>query len=155
MHATVLAPQVWQRWREARQLVLLATFEDSTTGTRVKEFRQELSRQLGQECRIIEHVWLFNMFRLRELREIAAEEAAAADLILISLHETERLPEDVQAWMDLWLRQKGDRKPLLLALLEPTREGAPRMSERCLRDAAREGGIDFLVESWAEFEGHY
>ena len=135
-------------------MVVLATFEDSATGTRVKEFRQELSRQVGEKCRIIEHVWLFNMFRLRELREIAAEEAAAADLIVICLHEAERLPEDVKAWADLWLRHKGVHKPVLLALLEPTREGATRMVERCLRNAARDGGIEFVVESWADSEGH-
>jgi hypothetical protein len=154
MHATVLAPQVWQRWREARQLALLATFEDSSTGTRVKEFCRDLSRQLGQDCRIIEHVWLFNMFRLRELREIAAEEAAAADLIVISMHDAERLPDDVQAWVDLWLRHKGERKPVLMALLEPAKEGARRTLQTCLQEAAREGGIDLLVQSWSESEGH-
>ena len=153
MHATVLAPQVWQRWRETRQLSLLATFEDSSTGSRVKEFCRDLSRQLGQDCRIIEHVWLFNMLRLRELREIAAEEAAAVDLIVISMHDAESLPEDVKAWVDLWLRQKGTRKPVLLALLEPSREGATRTIETCLQEAAREGGIDLLVESRPEAEG--
>lgn len=144
---------MWQRWRDARQLALLATFEDSTTGRRVKEFRQDLSRHLGQDCRIIEHVWLFNMFRLRELREIAAEEAAAADLIVISMHDAECLPEDVKAWVDLWSRQKGERKPLLLALLEPARDGARRAVETCLQAAARAGGIDLLVESGSELEG--
>ena len=153
MHATVLAPQVWQRWREARQLGLLATFEDSSTGSRVKEFCRDLSRQLGQDCRIIEHVWLFNMLRLRELREIAAEEAAAADLIVICLHDAESLPEDVKAWVGLWLRQKGTRKPVLLALLEPSREGAVRTVETCLQKIARDGGIELLVDSWPEAEG--
>ncbi len=153
MHATTLAPQVWQRWREAKQLALLATFEDSTTGARVKEFCQNLSRQVGRDCRIIEHVWLFNMLRLRELREIAAEEAAAADLIVISMHDADGLPSDVKAWVDLWLRHKGTRKPVLMALLEPPREGAPRTLEMSLQQAAREGGIDFLVESWSEADG--
>ena len=153
MHATVLAPQVWQRWRGARQLVLLATFEDSSTGSRVKGFCHDLSRQLGQDCRIIEHVWLFNMLRLRELREIAAEEAAAADLIVISMHDAESLPEDVKAWVDLWLQQKGARKPVLLALLEPSREAAVQTVETCLQEAARGGGIELLVESRPEAEG--
>jgi len=72
MDTTLTKPQVWQRWREAEHLGLLAAFEDSVTGTRVKEFCQGLSRDLGQHCRITEHVWLFNTLRLQELREIAA-----------------------------------------------------------------------------------
>ncbi len=154
MHMTVLTPRVWQRWKEARHLSLLVTFEDSSTGSRVKEYRQNLSHHLGQECRIIEHVWLFNMFRLRELREIAAEEAAAADLVIISMHETPQLPADLKAWLELWLQQKGERRPLLLALLDPTKEGATRAVETDLRRAARAGGVEFLVESWTEAEAH-
>jgi hypothetical protein len=152
MYATALAPQVWQRWRKARQLVLLAAFEDSVTGSRTKEFCQDLSRQLGQDCRVIQHVWLFNMFRLRELREIAAEEAAAADLVVICLHHEPVLPPDVQRWLDLWSQQKGERRPVLLALLEPGREGAPHPVEASLRAVARQGGIEFLVEPWPEVQ---
>ena len=146
MDTLTSSPPVWQRWREARQLALLATFEDSATCTRIKEFRQELSRHLGQQCRIIEHVWLFNMLRLRELREIAAEEASEADLIIISAHDAEDLPEGVKSWIDLWLRQKGARKPVLLALLDPDQEGTPRAVEAYLQETARQGGMELLVE---------
>jgi hypothetical protein len=152
MQATALAPQVWQRWRDARQVTLVVAFEDSSTGTRAREFRQELSRQLGRECRIVEHVWLFNMFRLRELREIAAEEAAAADMVAISVHNSEALPAEVNEWVRLWLRQKGAHKPVLLALLEPPKEGAPRNIEASLKQAAREAGIDCLIEFRLETE---
>ena len=87
MGPTVINPQVRQRWREAHRVALLAAFEDSATGNRVKEFCQDLSRDLGAECRVIEHVWLFNTFGLRELQEIAAEEASASDLVIISMHQ--------------------------------------------------------------------
>jgi hypothetical protein len=152
MHSTVIDPQVWQRWHHARQLTVLVAFEDSSTGTRIKEFRQDLSRRLGQHCRVIEHVWLFNMFRLRELREIAAEEAAAADVVVVAMHNSEQLSDEVKAWIDLWLQHQGERKPLLLALLEPAREGAARTIATCLQDAVREGGNELLVESWSESE---
>ncbi len=41
---------------------------------------------------------------------------------------------------------------MLLALLEPPKEGSPRTIERCLQAAAKEGGVEFLVELWAESE---
>ena len=147
MHSTVLDAQGWRRWKQARRLTVLAAFEDSSTGTRVKEFREDLTRRLGEDCRIIEHVWLFNMFRLHELREIAAEEAAASDLVVLALHNSDHLPNEVEAWINLWLRQRGDRQQVLLALLDRAREGATRTTATCLEEAAREGGIELLVET--------
>ena len=114
---------------------------------RVKEFCQGLSRNLGQQCQIIEHVWLFSTFRLRELQEIAAEEASASDLVIISVHQAEGLPDEVKSWIDLWLGQKGARHAVLLALLDPAYEAVPGPTQAYLRDVARRGGMEFLVES--------
>jgi hypothetical protein len=147
MNTTVTDTQVWQRWKEAKRLVLLATFEDSVTGQRVKEVCQGLSRSLGQQCQIIEHVWLFSTLRLRELQEIAAEEASVSDLVIISVHQAEGLPDEVKSWIDLWLRHKGARHAVLLALLDPAYEEVPGPTQAYLQDAARRGGMEFLVES--------
>jgi len=146
MDTAVTDPQVWQRWRETPRLVLLATFEDSVTGKRVKDFCQGLSRNLGQRCQIIEHVWLFSTFRLRELQEIAAEEASASDLVILSVHQAEDLPDEVKSWIELWLSHKGARPAVLLALLDPAHEEVPGPTQAYLRDVARRGGMDFLVE---------
>jgi hypothetical protein len=153
MHSTVIEAQLWQRWKGAQQLVVLVAFEDSSTGARVKEFRQDLPRRVGNQCRIIDHVWLFSMFRLRELREIAAEEAATADLVVLAMHNAEQLSEEVKSWLALWLPHQGPRKPLLVALLDPPREGVVRTIETCLRELAQAGGNEILVESWLDHEG--
>ena len=147
MNTTVTDTQVWQRWKEAKRLVLLATFEDSVTGQRVKEVCQGLSRSLGQQCQIIEHVWLFSTLRLRELQEIAAEEASVSDLVIISVHQAEGLPDEVKSWIDLWLSHKGARHAVLLALLDSAYEEVPGPTQAYLQDAARRGGMEFLVES--------
>ena len=146
MDTTLTKPQLWQRWREAKQLGLLVAFEDSITGTRVKEFCQGLSRDLGEHCRITEHVWLFSTLRLRELREIAAEEASAADLIIVSVHQAEQLPEEVKSWIDLWLRPMVRHPAVLLALLDPEEERAPNGVLAYLQEVANRGGMEFLVE---------
>jgi hypothetical protein len=147
MDAAVIDPQVWQRWKEAPRLALLAAFEDSVTGMRVKDFCQDLSRNLGRQCQIIEHVWLFNTLRLRELQEIAAEEASASDLVIISVREAEDLPDDVKSWIEQWLKHKGDNHAVLLALLDAAYEQVPGATQRYLQDVARRGGMKFLVEA--------
>ena len=147
MNTTLTKPQVWERWREAKRLALLATFEDSATGTRVKEFCQRLARHLGQECRLVEHVWLFSTFRLKELQEIAAEEASTSDLVIISVHQARGLPDEVKNWIDMWQQHKGNHAAILLALLDPAYEGEPGAVQDYLQDVASRGHMEFLVES--------
>jgi hypothetical protein len=151
MNTTVANPLVWQRWKAAKQLALLATFEDAATCTRVKEFCQSLSRDLGPDCEIIQHVWLFNTLRVPELQEIAAEEASVADLIIISVHPAQSLPDEVKSWIELWLRQKGTRRAVLLALLDPVYQGSSDSIRRYLQEVAWRGEMDFAVgsEEWS------
>jgi hypothetical protein len=99
------------------------------------------------DCRIVERVWLFNTLRLQELREIAAEEASASDLIIISAHEAEPLPEEVEGWIDLWVRQLVRRPAVLLALLDPAEEDASSPLQAHLQEIASRGGMEFLVEA--------
>ena len=146
MDITLTKPRAWQHWKETSRVALLAAFEDSITGTRVKAFRQGLSRDLGADCRIVEHVWLFNTFRLHELQEIAAEEASASDLVIISVHQAQSLPDEVKSWIDLWLRPMVRHPAVLLALLDPEEERAPNGVLAYLQEVANRGGMEFLVE---------
>jgi hypothetical protein len=146
MDFTLTKPRAWQHWKETNRVALLAAFEDSITGTRVKAFRQGLSRDLGEDCRIVEHVWLFNTFRLHELQEIAAEEASASDLVIISVHQAQCLPDEVKSWIDLWLRPMVRHPAVLLALLDPEEERAPNGVLAYLQEVANRGGMEFLVE---------
>jgi hypothetical protein len=143
---------VWRRWKEAKRLSLLAAFEDSATGTRVKEFCQGLARDLGQDCRIAEHVWLISTFRLRELQEIAAAEASTSDLVIISVHHAPSLPKEVRRWIDLWLQRKRSHSAVLMALLDRDFDDAPSSIQAYLRGVASRGGMEFLVETEEEPE---
>jgi hypothetical protein len=147
MITRVSGPQVWQRWKAAKRLAVLTAFEGSVTGMRVKEFCQGLSRKLGRQCQIAEHVWLFSTFRQRELQEIAAEDASGADLIVIAAHRAEGLPDEVKSWIELWLRGRGSRRAVLVALLDPAYEGASGSTEAYLQEVARRGGMELVGES--------
>jgi hypothetical protein len=137
---------IWEQWKETGHLALMATFEDSETCTRVKEFCQELSRSLGERCKIVQHVWPFSTFRMAELQAIAAEEAALSDLVVIAARHAEGLPEEVKSWLEKWLRQKGTRSGVLVALLERTYDGAPNPIRGYLQQIAKRGSVEFLVD---------
>jgi hypothetical protein len=144
---TVAHPHLWQHWKELEQLAVLAMFEDSATCHRVKEFCEGLARELGGRCKITQHLWVASTLRWRELQEIAAEEAGASDLIVISVHQAGSIAAEVKKWFDLWVLQKRTRPAILLALLNGTSEGASGSTRAYLQEVARRGGMEFVVES--------
>jgi hypothetical protein len=146
MNNTTGNARLWERWKGAEQLALMATFEDSTTCTRVKEFCQGLMRDLGERCKVIQHVWVFSTFRMAELQAIAADEAAVADLVVIAARQTHGLPEEVKSWIEKWLQRKGERQTVLVALLQRPYDGVPGPVWVYLQEVAKRGGLELLVD---------
>jgi hypothetical protein len=79
------------------------------------------------------------------LRAIAAGEAAAADLVVISVHHAEALPGEVRSWIDLWLKQKRSRPTVLSALFDPLHAGSSSSIQTFLQGVARKGNMEFLA----------
>src|SRR5580700_7936997 len=110
-------------WKGSKRVAAVAVYEDSSTDARVAEFCRCLSRQLGEQCEVLKQMWLLNELRLPRLRTIAAGDAAGADLVIISVHHSQELPEEVTLWLEQWLGRKGRRCAVLLALFDPVYQG--------------------------------
>jgi hypothetical protein len=145
MNAVMAKLHVRDRWRAAKSLTVFAAYEDSFTAARGLEFCRALAKALGQDCKIMQHVWLFDEFRVPKLKEIAAGEAAVADLVVISAHRHEDLPQELKAWMEMWLALGSRRPPVILALLDPAAPGLSGAIETYLEDVAKSENIEFLV----------
>src|SRR6266853_1307235 len=89
--------------RKSKPVNAFAANEDSLTSARAEEFCQNLAKQLGNRAKLIKTMWLFSELRQPELRAVASREATAADLIIISVHHQESLPDEMRNWVDLWL----------------------------------------------------
>ena len=133
--------------KDSKPVRVLAAYEDSSTGGRAEEFCKDLSRNHVPKADLTKEMWLFNELRLPQLRTIAAREAANADLIIISVHHAASLPEEVKSWIDLWLARKPQRPPLLLALFDPVYQGDSSSMQTYLKDVARRGKMEFLVQT--------
>ena len=92
-------------------------------------------------------MWLLTELRTADLRAIAAKEAAAAELVIISVHHAETLPNEVKSWIELWLKQKGRRSIVLLALFDPPYRGTSSSIQAYLRAVAEKGNMEFLARS--------
>ena len=134
-------------WTKAKRIAVVAAYEDSPTDARVNEFCQRLSAHLGPDCEIAKQMWLFTELRMAQLRTIAAGDAAKADLIIVSVHHAESLPDEIKTWVETWLGQKGARPIFLLALFDPLHQGDSSSMKSYLETMARRGKIEFLAQS--------
>ena len=145
MDTTLSKLRVWPTWQKMKRISVSAVHEDSATGARADDFCETLARSLGRECQISKELWPLTELRTPKLRAIAAGEAAAADLVIISVHHAETLPGEVKSWIELWLKQKGSRPTVLSALFDPLHVGSSGSIQTFLQAVARKGNMEFLV----------
>src|SRR4026209_197191 len=84
---------------------VVIVYEDFATGTRARTVYDSLARSLANHYEFTNSAWKFEILRQASLKKIAVFDALEADLILISSHAGGELPEEVRAWIHLWLRQ--------------------------------------------------
>ena len=92
-------------------------------------------------------MWPGCQLRLPQLRSIAADDAAHADLIIISVHPAESLPDEMKGWVDQWLGRKDCRAAVLLALFDPVSRGVSSSMAAYLQEAAKRGSMEFVAQS--------
>jgi hypothetical protein len=97
----------------------LILYEDLSTALRAKYSLDRLPRQLGANAGLTTKLWRLDLLRQLFLKEQAAIEAAAADVIILSVHGRTDLPVAVREWLGRWLDQKEDRPYAFGVLLDP------------------------------------
>ena len=147
MDASLTKLRVWPTWQKMQRISVSAVYEDPATGTRVDDFCELLARSLGVDCEICKELWPLTELRTPKLRAIAAGEAAAADLVVISVHHAEALPAEVKSWLDLWLKHKRSRPTVLSALFDPLYVGSSSSIQTFLQSVARKGHMEFIARS--------
>lgn len=87
-------------------LNVVIVYEDLETGKRAIKTYDYLVENLGDQCLFANQMWKFDVLAVSKLREIAAKDAAVADIIIIAAHEGNPLPPEVKAWIEKWLSFK-------------------------------------------------
>ena len=131
----------------SKQVTALAAYEDAVTGQRAEEFCHSLTRLLGTSCELTRQMWPLSELRLAQLRDIAAAEAARADLVIVSVHHSESLPTDLAAWVEQWAQRRDKRVAVLLGLFDSVHLGVSASIRAYLADVARKAQVEFLDQS--------
>ena len=131
-----------------KSLSVVAVHEDFATGARVGEVCRTLAGELGGGCEVVNQPWLVNLLRLPRLRAIAAEDAAAADVVIVSLHDAGEFPIELKDWVEAWLQQKRDHPKVLLALFDEDGGQTAGLLQAYLEAAAQRGGLAFFLQPY-------
>jgi hypothetical protein len=127
-----------------RSCSAVIAYEDFRTGQWAKTALDDFVRRSTSFQALDKTMWKFDFLRAPKLRQIAAEEAASANMVIIAARRESDIPLPVIDWLDLWIN--APQKPLLIALLagnRTTATGQGRIGDR-LQNVASSARIDFL-----------
>ena len=145
MQETLSVPQVSVSPPEGSpSFKVVIAYEDLEAGKHAKRTYDFLTQNLGTECEFSNQMWKFDVLGISKLREIAAKDAAVADVLMISSRGDLGLPTGVKVWIESWLAQ-GTRAIALVALFHPGFENS-RTVRAYLADVARRGGLGFFAQ---------
>ncbi len=82
--------------KEPLRLDVLAVYEDFATGLRARQTLDQTVQRLEADADVQVNLWRFDLLREPALRQQAAEEAAEADIVFVSMHGQSELPEQRQ-----------------------------------------------------------
>jgi len=129
---------------------VLVAYEDFATGNHALTMFQRLFPEGGGLSRFTtQNVWKFDLLEIAKSQEMAAEEAAGADMIILSLHGKSGLPRAVKRWMDTWvLKRKYDTGALVVLMDSTKRERgiAGIQMETYLQTCAFRAEMDLFLE---------
>lgn len=130
----------------------MISFDDSTTAGRVSDVLELLGRNLKkEEGRLFHQWWNIETMAFTSLRELAAVEAALADMIILGVHDNRELPETLVHWLNRLVDLRQARPGALLAVLdsdEPSTSGTSEKIISQLKKTAALGHLDFFA-TWA------
>jgi hypothetical protein len=125
------------------QFNVVIAYEDFETGKRAMKTYEYLLENLGHECRFNNQMWKFDVLSVSKLRDMAARDAATADLVIVSAHGANELPADVKKWIELWLLERKNTIALV-GLFDPGAGENPVLSY--LTNVAQSGQIEFFSQ---------
>ncbi len=130
----------------APQVEVLILYEDYGTGLRARRSLDHLPERLPTGARLSTRLWRIQLLADSLLHEQAAVEAAAADVLILSVHGRNALPPTVQVWLNRWLRLRQQRAYALGVLLDPEEagRGSANPVAAYMQQVAAIAGVDLL-----------
>ena len=124
-------------------------YQDALTRQWAGQVRDLMAGVVGQDTIRCTELKISDLAQARVYSEGVAA-LAHADVIVVSLHEADRLPGTFYLWVNLWLQVRSVRPGVLVALLVPPEESNSGAIEtrRYLHAVASQGRLELLMQEY-------
>lgn len=123
---------------------VVIAYEDFETGKHGKSTCDFLAEHLGSEFEFSSQMWKFDVLTVPKLKEMAAKDAAAADIIIVAAHGTGDLPAQVKSWIEMAL-EEGIHAIGLVALFDDN-SGMDSPGRAYLESVALGANLEFFSQ---------
>jgi len=104
--------------RTSANLNVVIAYADFSSATVAKQILEESLRVLSSHFVVKTTLWKFDLLNLPVLREIATQDAAEAQIIIISAHKEYGLPEGAKTWVESCLTNPAVKDVAFAALVK-------------------------------------
>lgn len=128
---------------------VVVAYEDFSTGNNALSIVNRLFPGWGQSPSFsTQNVWKFDLLEIAKFRDMAATEAAEADMVVISTHDPKSLPTAVKRWMELWTDKRRENSGALVVLIDGVKEPGvwDLWAESYLQMCAARAGMDIFIQ---------
>jgi hypothetical protein len=133
--------------RRPSTVKVLIAYEDYRVGRWSKQLFDRLQCRLESDQFLSVLFWKFDVLRFPQLKALAVDDAAEADLIVFAGYNNADLPAFVKSWIGQWAPRKDRGSGSLVALLGDPAGPTSKQGdiESFLQHAACCSGLDFIV----------
>lgn len=120
-------------------------YEDVATGVKAKHVADYVINNLGSAYSIAAALWNIALIKIGLLSSLVADQAAEADIVIISLQDGRGMTSSLRIWINQWITRRKGAHSALIMLFEETNP-ATDFAKRHLQNAARRAGMDFFAQ---------
>ncbi|MEY2410191.1 MAG: hypothetical protein QOF48_2861 [Verrucomicrobiota bacterium] len=132
------------KWQPKYPFDVVIAYEDDLTRHRAMHLHDHLARQLSDDFDFQCAWWKFGHIADPTLREQAVDDATAANMIVLSLHDENELNPAAQMWMEDWTCRREHHKCALVTLFPDSEMRRAPVFAR-LKQIARQARMDFFT----------
>jgi len=138
-------------WEPKFPFDLVVAYEDGATRARALQLYHHLAGQLLDDYDFKCAWWKLEHLGEPALREHAVDDAAEANMIVLSVRNKKELPAIGKTWIEGWLPRRENRKSALVALVasESPESGDPALINY-LQSVARLAHMDFFQHAFGQ-----
>ncbi len=116
-------------------------------GKRALRVMSELARNMGETIELQPSPWSFDLLADAGWAEMAADDAAHADILIIATHCTHPLPAAVGRWTESAIRRKQGTAAAVVALFGPegNPDGPDSFRLEAIQTAASRADLEFFA----------